>query len=426
MRQHIGLVYFFLLFALPVIVAQPKEDYIIRDIRFEGLRQTRETWLRTYVTSKEGEHFSIQTYERDLQNIRNLNLFFSVEGEWIVSEDSVDIIIRIREARYVYPYFYIGGFENSFQLALGLSKINWRGEGATLGAWYRYYDRHSVSIFYEQPRFPGSTRGFNVFLWKYGTIEPLYFDGEKGMTLYDLYNVSAKLHQWQSIDRKISIGLNYFYEKYTGFDDFTKSQLPLPLKRNKALLSLEFVKDKRDFSYEIVKGAYFKILTEYVYTLEEPDYPFYSVQVEWKEYRMIHPGNINIAARLNASIGTNRISPYLPFVVDGYINVRGAGDRIARGTALALFNLELRKRIYTHPLAIFQGVLLTDIAWLRTAGTPIDQWLRPHSNYTYLGAGGRIILQKWYHIVLRLDYSRAVRNSNGATGGWVLGVGQFF
>ncbi len=412
--------------ALSVCVEAQEASYITKDIRFEGIRVTKASWLRTYMNCKEGTPFDVEEYERDLQNIRNLNLFFSVSGEWIVERDSVHIIVRVKEARYVYPYLYIGGFKESFQLALGLSNINWRGKGATLGVWYRYYDRSSLSLFYKQPRMPGSRWGHEEVLGVYGTIEPLYFQDAKGLALYDLYNLASKAYYWMDINTHIEFGGGYFHEKYAAYDRSAKEHLKEPLLRNKFLLQISLTRDSRDYSFEKVTGEMYQASSNYVYTIEEPAFPFYSFQLEWRHYRMLPKMRVNLASRLSVAMGTNRVSPYLPYVIDGFSSVRGVGNRVARGTSLALINVELRRRLAVVPWAILQGVAFGDVAWLRDAGTPLATWFTPSSNYSYAGAGIRVAMQKWYHVVLRVDYSWALHTTRGASGGWVFGVGQFF
>ncbi len=399
--------------------------YKIDTIVFEGLNVTQEDWLRTFIQCKEGAPFSPEIYERDLQNIRNINLFFSVKGEWRVSGGQVAITIKIREAKYVYPYVYVGGFKEAFQVSLGLSNIHWKGKGGTLGIWYRYYDRHSFSAFYRMPRLTNSSLGYEWAVGKYGTVEPLYFQDQVCLVNYDLFSTSSKLYRWMGLHQRVEAGLGIFHEVYTALDEHPVAILSHPIKKNKGLISLSYILDRRDYSYEMVEGNFLELSSEYVYTLEEPQFPFAAGQVTWKNYKKLG-GKWNSAFRLRLSYGTNRYSPFLPYVIDGFANVRGSGNRIARGTAMALFNFELRRRVYQNRYGIVQLVTFSDLAWLRKAGDSIPSWWSAKSNYSYAGFGGRVLLQRFYHIVLRLDYSRAIHTNGGAKGGLVFGIGQFY
>ena len=100
---------------------------------------------------------------------------------------------------------------------------------------------------------------------------------------------------------------------------------------------------------------------------EMPDQGFTKVDITYKGYHLINKkGNLAYHARLG--FANNVFSPFSPYVLDGFVNVRGIGNRVARGTAEVCINTEYRQELIEHKWFILQGVGFTDIASLRDAG----------------------------------------------------------
>ena len=395
-------------------------------VHFEGCHTTDSIWLKSLLETEVGATFHSETYESDLQRLRNLNLFFSVQGEWVVLEDnSIDVRIDIEEAIYVYPELYFGGFKGAFKMNLGLSTINWRGRGAQLGALYQYYDRHSFSIFQSTSRHLNGRTGHEIAIAKYATIEPLYFDRLRSNFNYDVYNVNAGVHYWLNYYTRWRIGGAYFYEIYNNRQNdipgFPKGKL---FSFNKAQIYTALVLDYRNYSYETIDGFFLNMYSEYVLDFQYSQYSFYKVVLDYRYFKLFGK-YIQFASRLKFGMATNRNTPFLPFVIDGYLNIRGVGNRIRRGTAELTGNLEYRRRIYRHPLFILQMNIFSDVTVIRDPGQQVYEMFNPDQLYARAGLGGRLILQKWYSTILRVDYSHSLQQPD-KWGLLAFGIGQFF
>jgi hypothetical protein len=128
--------------------------------------------------------------------------------------------------------------------------------------------------------------------------------------------------------------------------------------------------------------------------------------------------------RLRLGTATNKVSPFVPFVLDNYITVRGVGNRVSRGTAEATLNLEYRHTLLENSRGALQGVVFTDLSAWRPAGSPYSDMLLKKNNVTFLGLGVRLHLRKLNNFILRLDYGQSVTNSGRQ--GFVIGAGQYF
>lgn len=133
---------------------------------------------------------------------------------------------------------------------------------------------------------------------------------------------------------------------------------------------------------------------------------------------------INYAARLKLAISTNNDSPFAPFVADSHVNIRGIGNRIDRGTAQAVLNLEMRWTAFHRKYWSSQFVVFSDFGTWRNPGGRIEDLINQDNFREFVGAGLRINYQKVFGATFRIDYGFDVFNPNER--GLVIGLGQYF
>jgi hypothetical protein len=136
----------------------------------------------------------------------------------------------------------------------------------------------------------------------------------------------------------------------------------------------------------------------------------------------------NLAFRVRLGISTNNDSPFAPFVADSHVNLRGVGNRIDRGTAQVVINAEYRRTIFfkeqTSRKWAVQVVGFVDMGSWRDPGGEITDLFNPDQFREFVGGGIRIINNKIFGAVLRIDYGVDVFDPNQR--GIVLGLGQYF
>ena len=131
-----------------------------------------------------------------------------------------------------------------------------------------------------------------------------------------------------------------------------------------------------------------------------------------------------MAARLRFGISAQVNSPFVPFVLDSYINIRGSGNRVARGTGELVANLEYRYNIRENNWGVYQGVLFMDIGGWRPINQPFKAAFTPEHSTSFFGLGGRVHFKKVYNLTLRADYGFQI--SDFTNQGVVVGLGQYF
>jgi len=105
-------------------------------------------------------------------------------------------------------------------------------------------------------------------------------------------------------------------------------------------------------------------------------------------------------------------------------NLRGVGNRVDRGTAQLVLNLEYRQTVFAIGAWASQLVLFSDLGTWRNPGGILGDLADPDELRHFVGTGIRIIYNKFFLATLRLDYGVDVYNTEQR--GFVLGMGQYF
>ena len=134
--------------------------------------------------------------------------------------------------------------------------------------------------------------------------------------------------------------------------------------------------------------------------------------------------NGDLALRAKIGFTSNKLGPFGPFTLDSYLNLRGAGTQIDRGTGQLVFNIEYRHAIFETPKVCFQVVVFNHVGTWRKPSQNISQMFEKDSMMAYSGLGTRIFFTKVYDLILRLDYGISITNS--LQSGFVFGIGQYF
>jgi len=397
----------------------------IDSIVFSGLTKTNETYLRSLINSKKGIIFTDSLRKSDEQILNNLNLFFSVQSTYKQhpSTKNYTLFFNIIESTYVYPVVDISGFKSVFRLQLGVNNINFKGEQKTVGLWYQYYDRHSFSAYYRVPRYKDQPFGHDFIISKYSTVEPLYFEESTSFFNFDNYSIWLNGIYWLNQNTNVQLGLTPIYEVYDQLDSI---DVDLPAKtftfwKYRVNTSVNF--RAIDYLYERMDGLESSLYLESIQTHNTPEASFFMAKLTTAYHYFIKKKG-NLSWRHQIGISTNNISPFAPFVLDGFVNLRGIGNRVARGTGINFVNIEYKHTVVKNKILTCQGVVFADAGALREVGQSWTQLFDPNRTITYAGLGIRLHSNKIYKSIFRLDYG--VNLNSEFNGGFSFGIGQFF
>lgn len=401
-------------------------QYLISNIEINPLKRTQKDYLFRFIDSKVGEELDLEKLNKDLQQLKNLNSI--VNGTYTldtINQQQVRVQFNLQEGLTLFPLINFGGVKGNFWYQLGVNDDNWRGRGQKLTVFYQNNDkRHNFNIYYKIPQFKRSKWGGSVSAFRWASVEPLYFSDE--VVFYDYDNVSVGLTSIYTFNRNstFEFGGTYFVENYRKNDrhEGTQTSGPSSLRQPKFLVKTIHRFTNIQYHYYFISGFDNQLSLQGVYNFYDRSH-FY-ILLNDTRYFLQFKEKGNFAARLRLGLATNEESPFAPFVLDSYINIRGSGNRIERGTAALVFNAEYRHTIFDNPKLASQLVAFSDTGTWRDPGGTLDDIWDGNSLQLFVGGGVRLIYKEAYNLIFRLDYGIDMKDLNRR--GLVVGIGQYF
>ena len=406
-------------------VAQQNRELSIQNIEFEGLKKNKRSFLNRIIESEAGMAFDSLDIKKDLKYLSQLSGIAAVDFRLDTTENGLDLIFSIVEAKTFFPIINFGGIRDNFWFQLGFTEANLRGRGHQLTAFYQNIDRrHNGNLYYRIPFIGGSPWGASLNLRGFASVEPIYFD--ESPVFYDYNNNSAGASVFYQIKSNhfVEFGTTYFREDFAKNERHEGEVTPGPSEISEPKLLFKAIHSTNEINhhYFYQDGFSNQINIESVYNLN-PNNWFHLVFSDTRYLKRIGKWG-NLGFRLRLGISTNNNNPFAPFVLDSYVNIRGSGNRIDRGTAAVVLNAEYRQTFYEGNLFAGQIVVFSDSGTWRNPGGTLNDLTDRENFRHFVGGGIRLIYKKAYNAMLRVDYGVDIYNVNQQ--GWVIGVGQYF
>lgn len=428
-----------LLFVAITTCAQNAANGVIHEIKFTGDKKSNIKYLHSVIICEHGADVEISKIEEDVQTLKNLTGIGNASYQLDTIDSNIILTFHLDEVKTLLPILKFGGIKDNIWFQAGFVDINFQGKGQTLSGYYQNNDRrHSGEVFYRIPNFRNGPWGFSASLLRWASREPLFFP--EGTVQYDYDNNSAAFTAIRNfgLTRSVEFGGTYFLETYRKSDEQFLDEPPGPesLSIPKFLGKVVFYTNKLDYHFFYLNGYDWRITSQNVLNTNDQSW-FQSLIFQGRRYftfkeknKEIHKAEVkaNLAFRLTAAISTNNDSPFAPFVVDSHVNLRGVGNRIDRGTAQVIFNAEYRYTIHHREKENGQWgaqlVAFTDVGTWRNPGGKLEDIFNSSQFRQFIGGGFRVINNKVFGAVLRVDYGVDIFNPEQR--GFVIGLGQYF
>ncbi|MFK8004955.1 MAG: POTRA domain-containing protein [Saprospiraceae bacterium] len=402
-----------------------EEIWTIEVIDFEGLEKTKENYLRQFLQLREGEEFVTKHLQDDIQQLWNVGTNQKVSAQVdSLANQKIKITFQLKEKKTFLPILNFGGIKGNVWFQAGFIDFNWLGKGHQFLAFYQNTDnRHGGQIYY---RIPYLTQkwglAFNLLQWR--SREPLFFAEGAVDYDYDNFSLGTTVIRNFGFRKRLELGAGFFREKYKKSESQMLDNPPGPdgLVQPKISSKVEYIHNFLDYHDFYLKGWAARGIWQTVFNFDDTSF-FNSLILEGKKFhRFGKKGNLAVRTRLGVS--TNNNSPFAPFVVDSRVNLRGSGNRIERGTAQAILNMEYRHTFLDFNNWAVQGVIFTDLGNWRRPGGELNELFGTDELRQFVGGGFRIIYKRIYDAILRLDYGVDVFDRGQR--GIVIGLGQYF
>jgi len=407
------------------LLSQNNAENSVASISFQGIDKNKESYLRQFIKLKLGDSPVDSLLQEDVQRLKNIpsigNAYFTID----TSYNSLEVIFKTEELKLILPILNFGTVTNNNWIQLGFSDNNWQGNGSSLSAVYQNKDnRHGGQIFYRAPRILGTDWGLSASLNRSASIEPLFFNDE--IIFFDYTNHEAGLSVIKQLGyrHQIEIGGTYFKEKFVNNNNQNTESIaePLILNQPKFLSKIEYTLDYIDHHFFYQSGMRVNLGIQNVITFSDKSW-FRSLYFTGTFFSIINE-TANLAIRLTTTIATNNDTPFAPYVIDSHVNIRGVGNRIARGTAKLIANIEYRITTHESKRWGVQTVAFLDMGTWRNPGQDLGTLFQSNQSRQFVGGGFRFIYKKFHGAILRVDYGINVQDIN--QGGLVIGFGQYF
>ncbi len=399
-------------------------------IQFQGNKKSKTSFLEYHLSLEIGQSYSESDIIDHIMALSRLNGIYDVQYNLGREQGQAHILIQIEEQRTLLPVVNFGRADQYSWFQLGFVDINFLGRGDEI---YSYYQnnagRHTGQLYYRKPRIRKTNVGFAVNLLKWASIEPLYFEDQRVLYNFDNNLFGLSLYYMLNRNWTAEIGGSFFNENYER-RDFTVDieNAPAALNLNKALFKLALNYDGLSYYQNFISGHHLATSYQFVETFEQQQPLFNIVEARYRYFKKFGnksgKTNSNLAFRAVVGLATNNDSPFSPFVIDSYKNIRGVGDRVERGTAILSLNTEYRYQVWAGNNWAIQTVAFLDIGTIRQPQAEVIEAIRSEQINEFAGIGCRFIYKKIFNGLIRVDY--AVDLSAWNNRHFVLGLGQYF
>lgn len=395
------------------------EAQTIHGIRYEGLKRTKPSYLNQFLESAVGADYDEVIAEQDAQLFQNLEIFSRVTQRLTDEDGSNILVFDFKEVFTLIPIVNLGYDGERLWALAGASDVNVAGRGHKTSGFIQYDERVSIKVLSRWNRIRQSLWGVEGEFVKWSTNEPLYF-GENTV-FYEYDNLSYGLSGIRNYDNRsyIQVGANYFTEDYRAEE--TELNVPKTLSTRKTQLKFTWMHNRINYEYFLLEGWQNDFKAQTIFS-HDGDPRFDIFLNETKYFKRF--GRLNLAARFKLGLSTNNESPFAPFVLDSYLNIRGVGNRVDRGTGAGVLNIEARTTLFHRERMAAQFVLFSDLGTWRSPGADLETAFQQQAMVGYSGLGFRLIQPKIYQAILRLDIGTDLMNPGDF--GFVFGLGQYF
>lgn len=408
--------------------------------RFSGLKRTQLAYLVTHIDCLEFSprkqelqctDSAEQNWEAFLEDLRqqivNLPVLADATYTWHATEQQ-DTLVEwvVKEGNTLSPLFNFGGIKGNFHYLLGFNDMHFQGLGQSLTAFYQNIDgEHNYSVALTNPSYRGSQWGYRLESRRYAAVEPAYFVEAVNNYIYQNLSFEAGLSYRPKPTTQFALAINAFRERFEKQNREENPGIgPDELTLFKFAIKANIQVNRVNYNREILDGFAWHLNTQRIHNYDDHSSFLFALS-DLYFYRQIG-SRANLATRFRLGISTNENSPFAPFVLDSQVNIRGSGNRIDRGTAQAVLNIEYRHRIWEDRKRRYaiQAVAFSDIGNWRNPGGELAELVEGDNLRHFAGAGIRLISHSSKNAVIRIDYGVDVYNSNER--GLVVGFGQYF
>ena len=310
----------------------------VESLEFEGLKRTKESFLRKLMKVKPGMTYDSLLVNEDIDRLNRLPGIAKTRKEVKTSEGAVHLTYHVEENFTIIPGLRIATANNGeFAYRISLFEFNFLGNGQSVGGFYERNVFDSYGFFWEHPFLFSDKLGIGLSYRNETTQEPIFVPELRKDYRYNAE--TAEAYAIWSIDFKneLEIGTSYVQESYDFLEGEPITGIPFELAADKLIYRGQYRYIDLDIDYQYFDGLTNELTAQYNQFLsgdaggEEFLQDFFAIRNDLIYYKKVKERG-NWASRLRlATIFGNEDSPFAPFTLDNQLNIRGVGNTVDRG-----------------------------------------------------------------------------------------------
>ena len=419
-----------LLLVLMVTSFAISQEAIVTKIEINGLKRTKESFLKRLVKVKPGSVYDSLKVATDIDRLNRLAGIANATSTIVKnSETDYTLTYTIVENFTIIPGIRVSQANNDDDVAFRVSafEFNLFGRGQIAGGFYSRDVFDSFGVFWEAPFLFTNKFGIGINYQDNVTFEPIFTDSKDTSEDFRFQNraFQASLIYEFNFHNRAELGFSIGSQDYRVQPDQVDLGLPDELEANSVGIISEYEFNDLDIEYQYVSGFRNQANAQYIFNSGSEEFledAFVGTNDLEYFHRIGKRGNL--ANRLRLSYTSNRDSPFAPFALDNQINIRGVGNTVDRGTASVVINTEYRHTLLEKGWFVIQSNAFIDAGTWSTPGNDVNQLFDGSTIRVNPGLGLRFIHKRIFNAVIRLDYGFGLGENE--TSGLVFGIGQFF
>ncbi len=414
-----------LLLVLMVTSFAYSQEAVITEIKIEGLKRTKESFLKRLVKVKPGSVYDSLKIATDVDRLNRLAGIAKATSKITqVSPTTYTLTYEVVENFTIIPGVRISTANNGeFAFRVSAFEFNGFGTNQIYGGFYQRDVFDSFGVFWEAPFLFTNKLGLGINYQNNVSLEPVFFENNTVDYRFDSKAFEVRLLYEYDFHNRAELGVNISNETYDFEEGIITEEIPESLGADKITIVAEYEYNDLDIDYQYVSGFRSLLNLQLVTGGEGFLNDFFIGRNDFEYFKKIGQKG-NWANRVRLAFASNDETPFAPFALDNQLNIRGVGNTIDRGTAAAVLNTEYRHTWYEKGWFVLQSNAFIDAGTWRNPGGELSDLVDGTNTRFYPGVGVRFIHKRIFNAVFRLDYGFGI--GDNATNGIVFGIGQYF
>ncbi len=418
------------------------EGLNISSINFEGNNRTSDDVIEDNMELKEGLSFSQQKLKNSLQNLKNLQVFSSIDIQIVLSPEgnkNINLTVNLDEKWTLLPYFLLGSGGGTSYLVLGLYETNFIGRLYTFNFTYGCKnDNCSTYLYFSNPSILGSAFNLVNYIKREHNVYRIYDHYRNIVGAFANKRNTLNTFTDIKITPSLLLGFGFLYLdnnitsdgiSASGNNLNTQNNYIFPASTSSMALEGRLTLGKIDYDGMKADGVNFISILDTTgqsyaastdnYTALNSTLLYYNSNINLGLFTIPLPKLSYLAIRENISITSSDVASQQYFI-GGLDKVRGFYDGEFSGKYSWFSNVELRIPSYVSENIAIQHSIFTDAGY---AADSIPSIFTHYSGVS-IGTGIRILPLKINRVAIRFDYAYTLNPFH--TFGFNFGLLQFF